>query len=74
MESDDEKKRQASRRTAATTVSYKESSDEKTDSEDLVEVDYGESTEPVPEEKCETIEKILGQRRGKKGGNIISDV
>lgn len=73
MESDDEKKRLASRRTAATSVSYKESSEEKTDSEDLVEVDYGEAAEAVPEEKCETIEKILGQRRGKKGGRNISN-
>lgn len=63
-----------SRRTA-TNVSYKEASeDEKTDSEDLVDVDQGEPIEPVVEEKCETIEKILGQRRGKKGvtGNITT--
>lgn len=74
MESDDDKRRAASRRTTATSVSYKESSEEKTDSEDLVEVDYGEPTEAVPEEKCETIERILGQRRGKKGvtGNITT--
>lgn len=66
---DDENKRSASRRTAAATVSYKEASeDEKTDSEDLVEVEYMETDAPPAEtEKCETIEKILAQRRGKIG-------
>lgn len=73
VESDDDKRRGASsRRTAAAAVSYKESSEEKTDSEDLVEVDYSEAPEAVPEEKCETIEKILGQRRGKKGGKRLN--
>lgn len=67
-ESDDDKKRLASRRAAATSVSYKEASeDEKTDSEDLVEVEYEES--PVTEEtdKSETIERICGRRRGRRG-------
>lgn len=69
IESDDDNRRAVSRRTAATSISYKEASeDEKTDSEDLLEVECTETTEPVIEEKCETIEKILGQRRGKKGG------
>ncbi|KAK9723155.1 protein of unknown function (DUF4208) [Popillia japonica] len=75
IESDDDNRRAVSRRTAATSISYKEASeDEKTDSEDLLEVECTETTEPVIEEKCETIEKILGQRRGKKGvtGNITT--
>nr|XP_023015060.1 chromodomain-helicase-DNA-binding protein 1 isoform X2 [Leptinotarsa decemlineata] len=73
-ESDDERRRKAGSRRKATTFSYKEDSDEKTDSEDLLEVDTTEVVEPVPEEKCETIEKILAQRRGKKGvtGNITT--
>lgn len=68
VDSDDEHRRTTSKRTAAA-VSYKEESeDDKTDSEDLLEVEYAEPIEPVPEEKCETIEKIIAQRRGKKGG------
>lgn len=71
-DTDDDKRRAASRRTTATSVSYKEASDdEKTGSDDLLEVDYTEPVEAVPEEKVETIEKILGQRRGKKGGMYI---
>ncbi|KAL1493434.1 hypothetical protein ABEB36_011490 [Hypothenemus hampei] len=73
-DSDDDKRRTVSRRTAAA-VSYKEDSDEKTDSDDLLEVDQGgEPAEPVTEEKCETIEKVLGHRRGKKAatGNITT--
>lgn len=67
-DTDEDSRRAVSRRTAAT-VSYKEESEEeKTDSEDLLEVDNNEPVETVPEEKCETIEKILAQRRGKKGG------
>ena len=69
IDSDEDKRRTVSRRTAGASVSYKEDSEEdKTDSEDLLEVEYTETSEPVPEEKCETIEKILAQRRGKKGG------
>lgn len=70
MESDEETRRVVSRRKAAA-VSYKEDSEEKTDSEDYLEMDTTaqESSEPVLEEKVETIEKILGMRRGKKGGN-----
>lgn len=72
VDSDDENKRQVSRRSAAASVSYKEDSEEKTDSEDLLEVEYQEPTEPVPEEKCETIERVLGQRRGKIGGKLFT--
>lgn len=69
IDSDEDKRRSLSKRKTANTVSYKEASDdEKTDSEDLLEVEYTEPAEIVPEEKSETIEKILGQRRGKKGG------
>lgn len=69
VDTDDDKRRGASRRTAATSISYKEESDvEKTDSEDLLEVEYQEAVEAIPEEKCETIERILAQRTGKKGG------
>lgn len=66
-DSDDDNKRFASRRAAATSVSYKEASeDDKTDSEDLLEVEY---EEPVIDEtdKSETIEKIVAMRIGRKG-------
>ncbi|KAH8283644.1 hypothetical protein KR018_010322, partial [Drosophila ironensis] len=69
---DDASKRCATRRTAA--VSYKEASeDEATDSEDLLEFEYDESQVAASaaaaeeEEKCETIERILAQRVGKRG-------
>lgn len=63
--------RTATRRTGAA-VSYKEASDEQTDSSDLLEVEGvdGEAeAEPEPEDHSETIEKVLGVRRGKKGGS-----
>ncbi|EDW12292.2 chromodomain-helicase-DNA-binding protein 1 isoform X2 [Drosophila mojavensis] len=70
---DDASKRCATRRTAAA-VSYKEASeDEATDSEDLLEFEYDESQAAAnaaaaeEEEKCETIERILAKRDGKKG-------
>lgn len=69
-DSDEEKRRIVSRRAAAA-VSYKEDSEEKTDSEDLLDVDQNEPVEPVIEEKCETIERVLGQRRGKKLGSTL---
>lgn len=63
--------RTATRRTGAA-VSYKEASDEQTDSSDLLEVEGvdGEEAEPEPEDHSETIERVLGHRRGKKGGKI----
>ncbi|XP_017774812.1 PREDICTED: chromodomain-helicase-DNA-binding protein 1 isoform X2 [Nicrophorus vespilloides] len=73
-EDDDDRRRTATRRTAAT-VSYKEASEEeKTDSEDLLEVEAVENPEPIPEDKSETIERVLAQRTGKKGvvGNITT--
>ncbi|XP_017464823.1 PREDICTED: chromodomain-helicase-DNA-binding protein 1 [Rhagoletis zephyria] len=66
---EEDSKRFGTRRTAAA-VSYKEASeDEKTDSEDLVEVEYDESQAAAAEEeeKCETIERILARRQGRKG-------
>ncbi|XP_067621810.1 chromodomain-helicase-DNA-binding protein 1 isoform X2 [Eurosta solidaginis] len=66
---DDDSKRFGTRRAAAA-VSYKEASeDEKTDSEDLLEVEYDESQAAAAEEeeKCETIERILAKRQGRKG-------
>lgn len=55
-----------------TAVSYKEASgDEVTDSEDLLEVDQeaeeAAAAAAAEEEKTETIERIIGQRIGKKG-------
>lgn len=62
--------RTKSRRTA-TSVSYKEASDEKTDSDELIDVEPSDSHEPVEVESAETIEKVLAQRVGKKGGLYI---
>ncbi|XP_062547170.1 chromodomain-helicase-DNA-binding protein 1 isoform X2 [Armigeres subalbatus] len=55
-----------------TAVSYKEASgDDVTDSEDLLEVDQeaeeAAAAAAAEEEKSETIERIIGQRMGKKG-------
>jgi len=50
-------------------VSYKEDSDEdKTGSEDIVEVEWNEAETPVEADNAETIEKVIAYRRGKKGG------
>lgn len=48
-------------------MSYKEESEAETDSEDLMEVDEA-TVEPAELDNSETIERILGQRIGKKGG------
>ncbi|XP_076276684.1 chromodomain-helicase-DNA-binding protein 1 isoform X4 [Lasioglossum baleicum] len=68
----DDNRRQVSRRTG-TAVSYKEESEERTDSEDLVEVEEGSTVTAEPD-NAETIERILGQRLGKKGvtGNVTT--
>ncbi|XP_076676653.1 chromodomain-helicase-DNA-binding protein 1 isoform X2 [Andrena cerasifolii] len=68
----DDNRRQVTRRTG-TAVSYKEESEERTDSEDLVEVDEG-STATAEPDNAETIERILAQRVGKKGvtGNVTT--
>lgn len=62
--------RSASRRATKASVSYKEASeDDKTDSEDLVEMELDESPIIAIDEtdKSETIERIIGKRIGKKG-------
>ncbi|XP_012135150.1 chromodomain-helicase-DNA-binding protein 1 isoform X4 [Megachile rotundata] len=68
----DDNRRQVTRRTG-TAISYKEESEERTDSEDLVEVDEG-STATAEPDNAETVERILGQRLGKKGvtGNVTT--
>jgi chromodomain-helicase-DNA-binding protein 1 len=56
----------------ANAVSYKEDSDEKTDSDDVLEVDNNETQDGVvePETPTKTIEKVIAQRRGKIGGKL----
>lgn len=54
-----------------TTVSYKEDSEEKTDSDDLVDVEYTEP-DPAVVDNSETIERVLAKRRGKKGGQLVT--
>jgi chromodomain-helicase-DNA-binding protein 1 len=64
---DNESRRHANRRTTAA-VSYKEDSDEdKTGSEDIVEVEWNEAETPAEADNAETIEKVIAYRRGKKG-------
>ncbi|RLU23404.1 hypothetical protein DMN91_003608 [Ooceraea biroi] len=70
----DDNRRQVTRRTG-TAVSYKEESEEGTDSDDLVEVDESNAVSAEADnDNAETIEQILGQRIGKKGvtGNITT--
>ncbi|XP_076641025.1 chromodomain-helicase-DNA-binding protein 1 isoform X4 [Halictus rubicundus] len=68
----DDNRRQVTRRTG-TAVSYKEESEERTDSEDLVEVEEDNTVTAEPD-NAETIERILAQRLGKKGvtGNVTT--
>ncbi|XP_032673674.1 chromodomain-helicase-DNA-binding protein 1 isoform X3 [Odontomachus brunneus] len=68
----DDNRRQVTRRTG-TAVSYKEESEEGTDSDDLVEVEESNAVSTEPD-NAETVERILGQRRGKKGvtGNMTT--
>ncbi|KAG8223002.1 hypothetical protein J437_LFUL000710, partial [Ladona fulva] len=59
--------RATSRRKAAQ-VSYKEASeDDRTGSEDLVDVEWPQPEIPTEADNSETIEKIIAQRIGKKG-------
>ena len=51
-------------------LSYKEDSDERTDSDDIIEAPEGEEDEKKDDENKETIEKILDDRIGKKGGTV----
>uniref|UniRef100_A0A1I8MBI8 Chromodomain-helicase-DNA-binding protein 1 n=1 Tax=Musca domestica TaxID=7370 RepID=A0A1I8MBI8_MUSDO len=70
-DSGEDSKRCGTRRAAAA-VSYKEDSD-KTDPDDLLEVEYDESQAEAAalaaeeDEKCETIERVLYKRQGRKG-------
>lgn len=61
-------------RRAGTGISYKEESeDEETGSDEVTEVNWDESaqTQTAGEtDTADTIEKVLAQRRGKKGGKI----
>lgn len=54
------------RRTSRKKVSYKEQSDDNTDTDELIEVDWGDYN-AEQEELGETIEKVLEHRLGKKG-------
>ncbi|KAK0173779.1 hypothetical protein PV328_006926 [Microctonus aethiopoides] len=69
----DDNRRQVTRR-SGTAVSYKEQSDEGTGSEDLVEVDEATTTTILEPDNAETVERIIAQRRGKKGvtGNVTT--
>ena len=51
--------------------SYKEDSEEETDSDDIIEAPEGEEEEKKEDENKETIEKVLDDRLGKKGGMIV---
>ncbi|KAK9497686.1 hypothetical protein O3M35_004364 [Rhynocoris fuscipes] len=62
----DEKSRRTKSRRGVTSVSYKEASDEKTDSDELIDVEPIEVESSQPD-TSETIEKVLAQRIGKKG-------
>lgn len=55
------------RRNARPVKSYKEDSD-KTDSEDLLDVNEPLDAEEAPPDNSETIERVIYTRRGKKGG------
>lgn len=59
-------------RRAGTGISYKEESeDEETGSDEVTEVNWDESAQNQPTSEtdtADTIEKVLAQRRGKKGG------
>lgn len=61
-------------RRAGTSISYKEESeDEKTDSDEITEVNWDESVQNAASgetDTADTIEKVLAQRRGKKGGKF----
>ena len=52
--------------------SYKEDSDEETDPDDIVEAPEGEDDEKSNKDDENTIEKVLDDRMGKKGGKTLS--
>lgn len=49
--------------------SYKEDSEDETDSDDLVE--YDEKQTDVPTEPVETIEKVMRHRKGRPEGMLV---
>ena len=55
------------RRQATVNVSYKEDDEQKTDSDDLVEV-LGEDVPQPEEDEFETLERVMESRIGRKGG------
>jgi len=50
--------------------SYKEESDDATESDDLIEVEWTEAD--YEREAAETIEKVLRHRVGRKGGTLLT--
>ena len=50
--------------------SYKEESDDATESDDLIEVEWTEAD--YEREAAETIEKVLRHRFGRKGGTLLT--
>ncbi|XP_060072209.1 chromodomain-helicase-DNA-binding protein 1-like isoform X1 [Ylistrum balloti] len=66
-DSDSDEDRRVSFRNTTSKISYKEASDDHTDSDDLIEVAAGdEGAEPEVEDNRECIEKVLGDRIGRK--------
>ena len=65
----DETRRQASRRKTAA-VSYKETTDEQTASDELIDTEKMDFI-PVPDDKCEIIEKILDSRFARISGKLF---
>jgi len=59
------------RRQATVNVSYKEDDEQKTDSDDLVEV-LGEDVPQPDEEEFETLERVMESRIGRRGGEEAS--
>lgn len=61
-------------RRAGTGISYKEESeDDKTGSDDVTEVNWEETAQNAVSSEtdtADTIEKVLSNRRGKKGGKL----
>ena len=55
------------RRQATVNVSYKEDEEQKTDSDDLVEV-LGEDVPQPEEDEFETLERVMESRIGRRGG------
>ena len=59
------------RRQATVNVSYKEDEEQKTDSDDLVEV-LGEDVPQAEEDEFETLERVMESRIGRKGGENLT--